>query len=470
MDVVRAVGSALLAGIAGVSTGLGPGLVSAAHAADPYPDGQPQARSAVPPAPSRVSVRPAMVAVTAPVSTAVQAATVHGFYWQLTMAQPVLAGSVLLADRAPGKKEKDRAGRTDEQFFQISRTGSNDVPEAALRAYKHAAATTARTNPSCHLSWTLLAAIGRVESNHGRFGGAVLGSDGVSRPAIVGPQLDGAGPFAAIADSDAGKYDGDPTWDRAVGQMQFLPSTWRSVARDGDGDGRTDPFDIDDSALGAAVYLCGAGDLSDTAGMARAAYRYNHSDYYVSLVLSYAKGYETGVFALPSPPPAPGAGDGHPHRRDHGTNDSDRPTKPKQKQHKKSTDQDNHPGKGHPTRSVTPPPPRPTPSEQPGHGAPPRPSKPAAPGSPSPTPPRLATLQGTWNTCATGYCLDAVPVSLGGVGTAGAAPADFDGDGTVETRAQELAGLVGTKVTLVVEVAGAGGPATLVQIAERPWR
>ena len=34
--------------------------------------------------------------------------------------------------------------------------------------------------------------------------------------------------------------------------------------------------------LGSAVYLCGAGgSLATSAGMARAAFRYNHSDYYV---------------------------------------------------------------------------------------------------------------------------------------------------------------------------------------------
>ena len=39
--------------------------------------------------------------------------------------------------------------------------------------------------------------------------------------------------------------------------------------------------------------------------MARAAFRYNHSDYYVQLVLSFQAGYQTGVFAVPSPPPPP---------------------------------------------------------------------------------------------------------------------------------------------------------------------
>ena len=105
-------------------------------------------------------------------------------------------------------------------------------------------------------------------------------------------------------------------WDRAVGQMQFLPETWHSVARDGDGDKAMNPDDIDDSALGAAVYLCGVGgSLADPAGVARAAFRYNHSDYYVQLVLSFQSGYQTGVFAVPSPPPPAPKTKAHPRRR-----------------------------------------------------------------------------------------------------------------------------------------------------------
>ena len=465
MIFTRAMVGALLAGVASLATGLG----TAAHA-DPYPDGRPPVQPAVQLAPqaqtqAQTAVDAALATVTAPASGAVQAAMAHGFYWQLTLPQPVVPGSVLLAHQESGKTEKKRAGRSDEQFFEISRTGSNDVPEAALSAYKHAAASMARTDPSCHLSWTLLAAIGRVESNHGRFGGAVLGADGVSRPAIVGPELNGAGPFAAIADSDGGKYDGDKKWDRAVGQMQFLPSTWRSVARDGDGDGKTDPFDIDDSALGAAVYLCGAGDLSTTAGMARAAFRYNHSDYYVALVLSYAKGYETGVFALPSPPPAPGSGDGHPHGRRHDGKSQEKGNgTDKKPAHTRASDQPVRPAAT--TRH------RPTPSSSSSPSKPPKPvpPKPSPSGSPTTGAPRQVTLQGPWNVCGNGYCVGGTPVDLGPVGMGAPAPKDLDGDGTVENRTQELAGLVGADVQVVVEVVGASAPGTLIQVNGTPWR
>jgi hypothetical protein len=55
-----------------------------------------------------------------------------------------------------------------------------------------------------------------------------------------------------------------PCTTRAVGPMQFIASTWRRVQVDGNGDGRGDPDNIYDAALGAAVYLCaGETDLRD---------------------------------------------------------------------------------------------------------------------------------------------------------------------------------------------------------------
>ena len=47
--------------------------------------------------------------------------------------------------------------------------------------------------------------------------------------------------------------------------MQFIPSTWQLVGRDGNGNGDGDggPFNIDDAALSAATYLGAHGrDLS----------------------------------------------------------------------------------------------------------------------------------------------------------------------------------------------------------------
>lgn len=79
-------------------------------------------------------------------------------------------------------------------------------------------------------------------------------------------------------------------------------------------------------------------------------------------------------------------------------------------------------------------------------------------------------MSGTWGTCASGYCLDGRAVDLAGVGTGGPAPSDFDGDGSVETRAQELDGLVGAPVTLLAQSSGSGAPLVLLVLNGHPWR
>lgn len=181
--------------------------------------------------------------------------------------------------------------------------GSHDIPAAALDAYHRAADVLAQAAPRCRLGWSLLAAIGKVESDHGRYAGSVLGADGVSRPSIFGLPLNGVGPVAVVRDTDDGALDGDTTWDRAVGPMQFLPGTWALAGVDGDGDGRRSPHDLDDAALAAGVYLCaGTSGLDGTAGMHAAALRYNHSEAYATKVLAYERLYRNGDYAVSSPP------------------------------------------------------------------------------------------------------------------------------------------------------------------------
>ena len=133
----------------------------------------------------------------------------------------------------------------------IEALGRAASPRWRSRAYKGAERTRAGDDPACGLRWTLLAAIGRVESNHGRFGGAQLREDGYGTKPIRGIPLDGRPNVALIRDTDEGALDGDTTYDRAVGPMQFIPSTWRGVCADGNGDDRRDPNNIFDAAQGA---------------------------------------------------------------------------------------------------------------------------------------------------------------------------------------------------------------------------
>jgi membrane-bound lytic murein transglycosylase B len=177
----------------------------------------------------------------------------------------------------------------------ISDLAANGIPKVALNAYRVAAARLANVDPGCGIDWALLAGIGREESDHGRFAGAVLHADGVSTPRIIGIPLNGKG-TALITDTDGGRLDGDTVYDRAVGPMQFIPSTWRAYGVDANGDGKADVFNINDAALTSARYLCAAGgNLRTHAGQVAAVLAYNHSDQYLAQVLALADAYRRGI-------------------------------------------------------------------------------------------------------------------------------------------------------------------------------
>lgn len=116
------------------------------------------------------------------------------------------------------------------------------VPPAVYFALYRAAAGTCPGMP-----WTLLAAVGQVESGHGRNNGP----------------------------SSAG----------AVGPMQFMPRTFAMYAVDGDHDGVASPWSPADAVFTAARYLCvnGAGSPST---VRQALFAYNRATWYVDLVLA----------------------------------------------------------------------------------------------------------------------------------------------------------------------------------------
>ncbi|UNO42670.1 lytic transglycosylase [Streptomyces sp. MST-110588] len=178
------------------------------------------------------------------------------------------------------------------------------IPATVLDAYKKAQARLDASDPGCRLPWQLLAAIGKVES--GQANGGAVDARGTTLTPIRGPQLNGNG-FALIPDTDQGRLDGDTTHDRAVGPMQFIPSTWSQGGpdgsgwgADGNGDGKKDPDNVYDAALAAGRYLCNGGrDLSTGADRDRAILGYNHSQDYLNRVLSWFTFYRNGTHEVP---------------------------------------------------------------------------------------------------------------------------------------------------------------------------
>lgn len=128
--------------------------------------------------------------------------------------------------------------------------GSGGQPASYLQLFHESAA---RYCPG--LSWTVLAAIGQIES-----------ADGTN----VGP-------------SSAG----------ALGPMQFLPSTWAVWGTDGFGQkGPPDILNPYDAVPAAARLLCADGAAAgSTAALRSAIFAYNHATWYVNEVLALAAQY-----------------------------------------------------------------------------------------------------------------------------------------------------------------------------------
>jgi hypothetical protein len=243
---------------------------------------------------------------------------------------------------------------------------------------------------------SLLAAIGQVES--GNLAGRRIDHRHRAVPPVLGPVLDGAG-FAAIRDTDHGRWDGDPVWDRAVGPMQFIPGTWQRFGVDGDSDGVADPQDIEDAAASAAKYLCfGGRDLSTPVGVRSAVLSYNHSGSYLALVLRWMNtfedhGFHSVVSTVTTTSPSPSSHGGPVVIRHHGTLNAHagRPRKHKPK-HARHPARHPRPPSGTPTDiPTTQPPPAPSPDPGPTTGPTtgPEPSPGPTPSSsctPDPTP------------------------------------------------------------------------------------
>lgn len=188
-----------------------------------------------------------------------------------------------LTTSAPGSANPDWVAKT---------SAASGIPAIALQAYGTATLRMEREQPSCHLGWTTIAAIGGVESAHGSHGGAYLLASGLTSHRILGPALNGDGVAKVRATEETTGWHGDALWDHAVGPMQFIPSTWHTWGADGDGDGVADPNDINDAAWTTARYLCASGaDLRSSEGWARAIFSYNHSDDYVRSILATANAY-----------------------------------------------------------------------------------------------------------------------------------------------------------------------------------
>ncbi|MFJ2060358.1 hypothetical protein ACIOMM_31085 [Streptomyces sp. NPDC087908] len=182
----------------------------------------------------------------------------------------------------------------------LAGTSPSSVPgigPVVLSAYVQAAQAVTTLRPKCSgMRWSVVAGIGKVESGHAA--GHKVAANGDVTPRIFGVRLNGSGAggnTSVHSDTDDGALDGDPHYDRAVGPMQFIPSTWQGPSgQDGNGDGIRDPHNIFDAAQATAIYLCGTGssDLGNDAQLRKAVLRYNQSGAYAEEVIGHIHAYD----------------------------------------------------------------------------------------------------------------------------------------------------------------------------------
>ncbi|TYL55936.1 hypothetical protein FXB39_01695 [Nocardioides sp. BGMRC 2183] len=186
-----------------------------------------------------------------------------------------------------------------------------DIPSPALIAYQRADSVINTADPGCHLQWTLLAALGRVLTDHGVGGSGVGGRahrvdrHGQVTPGLVG-EVQRTGDGRRVSDTDAGRLDDDRRHDRTVGPMLIDPTTWAVIGVDGDGDGRRNPQDLDDAALATAVRLCvGRFDLRREDDRAATVRRISAAPRFVQAVLRAEASYRKDQRSTALPVVAP---------------------------------------------------------------------------------------------------------------------------------------------------------------------
>jgi hypothetical protein len=138
--------------------------------------------------------------------------------------------------------------RQQRRRLPVDKSASGARPASYLQLFQ---ASAARFCPG--LSWTVLAAIGQIESGDG---------------SNVGPSTAGA-----------------------LGPMQFLPSTWRTWGITAFGEtGPPNIMDPFDAVPSAARLLCANG-AATAGGLRGAIFSYNHATWYVDEVLALAQQY-----------------------------------------------------------------------------------------------------------------------------------------------------------------------------------
>ena len=188
----------------------------------------------------------------------------------LVIPMAVVGGATLLFSAGSGASCDTT---TSAQQPGVSTAAANSIPSNYLKWFQ-------KVGLQYNISWTVLAGIAKVESNDGRttLPGVNSGSN----------SFGAAGPMQIGIDGAAGNQ-----WGGAP--VHPASEVVDGVATDEDGDGIASVYDPADAIAGAAKYLVAHGGQQNVSA---AVFDYNHADWYVEEVLSWASGYASGGFTV----------------------------------------------------------------------------------------------------------------------------------------------------------------------------
>jgi cell wall-associated NlpC family hydrolase len=189
----------------------------------------------------------------------------------LTIPMLVVGGSALLFGGGSGAGCGTSAANAVQPA--VSAEAANSIPSDYLKWFQ-------KVGLQYNVPWTILAGIGKVESNDGRT--TLPGVNSASN------NFGAAGPMQiGISGASTNVWGGTP--DHPASEVV------QGVATDEDGDGRADVYDPADAIAGAAKYLVAQGVQQNPAA---AIFAYNHASWYVQEVLNWASTYASGGFTV----------------------------------------------------------------------------------------------------------------------------------------------------------------------------
>lgn len=203
--------------------------------------------------------------------------TLFGF---LLIVIIIFAGMFFLTSQ---QEEKYEYGTWD--VGGITSFGKNEIPADYIPIYKAA-------GEKYDVPWNLLAGVHRVETVFSTIGNMTSPVGAIGHMQFM--------PLTWLGWSYPGDRLGNANVPKSILTSPAKIKEYGGYGRDANGDGKADPYDLEDAIHSAAYYLSENG-IKD-GNIRKAVFAYNHADWYVEEVLGFADAYVSGYREVKNSP------------------------------------------------------------------------------------------------------------------------------------------------------------------------